>query len=167
MLAGKPERDVLMGGALVGGALVGGALVGEALVGATGTLPAALAPNAALTPTGLVIAGLGTSVCAPTILSLAGASADRRSRASAVSVVTTLGYCGFLVGPAAVGLAVTATSLRTSLAGGPRWPGVLAVPRASPSGASGSGPGLYTHWGAMFGVLSCGIALACVQALGS
>ncbi|MFJ6659793.1 hypothetical protein ACIQNG_26075 [Streptomyces sp. NPDC091377] len=101
MLAGKPERDVLMGGAFVG----------EALVGATGTLPAALAPNAALTPTGVVIAGLGTSVCAPTILSLAGASADRRSRASAVSVVTTLGYCGFLVGPAAVGPAVTATSL--------------------------------------------------------
>ncbi|MFF1908725.1 MFS transporter [Kitasatospora sp. NPDC058218] len=108
MLAGKPERDVLMGGALVG---------------ATGTLLAALAPSAALTLAGVVIAGLGTSVCAPTILSLAGASTDRRSRASAISVVTTLGYSGFLVGPAAVGLAATATSLRTSLVG----VGVVAV----------------------------------------
>jgi hypothetical protein len=34
-----------------------------------------------------------------------------------VSIVTTLAYFGFLVGPAAVGLAADASSLRAALAG--------------------------------------------------
>ena len=37
-------------------------------------------------------------------------------RGAAVSVVTTIAYLGFLVGPAAVGLLASATALRTSLA---------------------------------------------------
>ena len=40
----------------------------------------------------------------------------RRVRGAAVSVVTTIAYLGFLVGPAAVGLLANATALRTSLA---------------------------------------------------
>ncbi|MFG2819938.1 MFS transporter [Kitasatospora sp. NPDC048365] len=101
LLAGRTERSVLIGGALVG---------------AVGTFAAAVAPTAALTLLGVVIAGLGTSVCAPVVLSLAGRAGTVDQRASAISIVTTLGYVGFLVGPAAVGLTAAATSLRTALA---------------------------------------------------
>jgi MFS family permease len=101
LLSGKAERPVLVGGALVG---------------AAGTFAAASAPTASLMLLGVVVAGLGTSVCAPTILSMAGRSAPAAQRASAVSVVTTLGYAGFLVGPGAVGLTASATGLRTALA---------------------------------------------------
>ena len=38
-------------------------------------------------------------------------------RGSAVSVVTTVAYLGFLLGPAAVGVAADATTLRAALAG--------------------------------------------------
>jgi MFS family permease len=58
---------------------------------------------------------LGTSVCAPTIISLAGAAAPPALRGAAVSTVTTLAYLGFLVGPAAVGGVASATDLETSL----------------------------------------------------
>ena len=37
-------------------------------------------------------------------------------RGAAVSVVTTIAYLGFLIGPAAVGLLASATTLETSLA---------------------------------------------------
>jgi MFS family permease len=102
VLAHKSRRSVLVGGAVTG---------------AVGTFAAALAPSTPLMLAGVVIAGLGTSLCAPTILSLAGEQAGRASRSSAISVVTTLGYAGFLIGPAAVGLTASVTSLRIALAG--------------------------------------------------
>jgi MFS family permease len=88
-----------------------------ASVGAAGTLLGALAPVDGLALVGIGIAGLGTAVCAPTLFSLAGRSARPEHRASAVSSVTTLAYLGFVVGPAAVGLAAQVTSLRAALAG--------------------------------------------------
>lgn len=88
-----------------------------ASIGAAGTLLGALAPGRGLALVGVGIAGLGTSVCAPTLFSLAGRSARPENRASAVSAVTTLAYLGFVLGPAAVGLAAEATSLRAALAG--------------------------------------------------
>jgi hypothetical protein len=63
------------------------------------------------------VAGVGTSVCAPTLIGLAGRIAAPGERGSAVSAVTTMAYAGFLVGPAAVGLAAGATSLSAALAG--------------------------------------------------
>ncbi|WP_194892318.1 MFS transporter [Catenulispora pinisilvae] len=101
-LAGRPPRGILVGGATVA---------------AAGTVLAALAPVAALNFVGVVIAGLGTSVCAPTILSAAGSGAGRQARASAISVVTTLGYSGFVVGPAAVGAVASVAGLRWALLG--------------------------------------------------
>jgi MFS family permease len=56
-------------------------------------------------------------VCAPVLISLAGRHAAPEARAGAVSIVTTLAYFGFLVGPAAVGLAADASSLRAALGG--------------------------------------------------
>ncbi|MEA2380630.1 MAG: hypothetical protein QOH72_601 [Solirubrobacteraceae bacterium] len=86
-----------------------------AVLAAAGTLVAALAPVTALALAGIALAGLGTSVCAPVLIGLAGRHAEPAARASAVSIVTTLAYFGFLVGPAAVGLAATALSLRAAL----------------------------------------------------
>ncbi|HEX7301216.1 MAG TPA: MFS transporter [Solirubrobacteraceae bacterium] len=87
-----------------------------ALAAAAGTLLAALAPNPALALGGVVVAGAGISICAPILFSIAGRSADETSRGAAVSIVTTIAYVGFVVGPAAVGLLADATTLRASLA---------------------------------------------------
>jgi hypothetical protein len=91
-------------------------LRGGALLGAAGTLLGALAPVAGLALVGVVIAGAGISICAPVLFSIAGRGADEAVRGAAVSVVTTIAYLGFLVGPAAVGLLASATALETSLA---------------------------------------------------
>jgi MFS family permease len=96
------ERAVLVAGASVGA-------LGSALVAFAASVPLALA--------GLVVAGAGCSVCAPTLVSLAGRAAGESERATAVGSLTTLMYLGFLVGPAAVGGLADATTLRTSLAG--------------------------------------------------
>jgi len=87
-----------------------------AALGAAGTLLGALAPVAALALIGVVVAGAGISICAPVLFSIAGRGADEAVRGAAVSIVTTIAYLGFLVGPAAVGLLASATALRTSLA---------------------------------------------------
>jgi MFS family permease len=88
-----------------------------AVVAAAGTLLAATAPDVGAALGGIALAGLGTSVCAPVLISLAGRHAAPEARAGAVSIVTTLAYFGFLVGPAAVGLAADASSLRAALGG--------------------------------------------------
>jgi hypothetical protein len=87
-----------------------------ATAGAAGTVVAAVAPVAGLALAGIVVAGAGISICAPILFSLAGRNADQAVRGAAVSIVTTLAYLGFLVGPAAVGLVADATTLRASLA---------------------------------------------------
>jgi MFS family permease len=88
-----------------------------ALVAALGSAAGALAAHPAIAVAGVGLAGLGTSVCAPTLISMAGAWAGPERRAAAVSTVTTVAYLGFLVGPAAVGLLASATSLAAALAG--------------------------------------------------
>jgi MFS family permease len=95
------ERAVLVVGAAVAGA-------GSALAALGGSVEAALV--------GIGLAGAGCSVCAPTILSLAGRAAGRHERATTVGSVTTLMYLGFLVGPAAVGGIAQLATLRVSLA---------------------------------------------------
>jgi predicted MFS family arabinose efflux permease len=117
----------LFAGAAAASRLGGHALVGRfdeillmrvgAAAGAAGTVVAALAPAAALALAGIAVAGAGISICAPILFSLAGRNADEAVRGAAVSVVTTIAYLGFLVGPAAVGLLADATTLRASLAG--------------------------------------------------
>lgn len=92
-------------------------LTGGALIASAGTAMAATAGTTWLALGGIAIAGLGTSVCAPTIISLAGAWAGPQRRGSAISTVTTLAYLGFLLGPASVGVASSLTSLPAALAG--------------------------------------------------
>jgi MFS family permease len=128
---GAPPALAALGPALFAAAAATGRLLGQAavqrvgdralvgigaVVAAAGTLVAATAPNTAVALAGIALAGLGTSVCAPVLIGLAGRHAGPEARASAVSIVTTIAYLGFLVGPAAVGLAADAVSLRAALA---------------------------------------------------
>jgi MFS family permease len=89
-------------------------VVGAALAG-IGSALAALAPSAPIALAGIVVAGAGCSVCAPTLVSLAGRAAAPQERATVVGSLTTLMYLGFLVGPAAVGGLAEVATLRTSL----------------------------------------------------
>jgi sugar phosphate permease len=94
------RRGILAVGAAVGG--------GATLAAAeAGTIPFALVAIAA--------AGFGTSLCAPAVMSLVGDAAGAAERASAVSIVTSLAYLGFLLGPAFVGAVSAASSLRSAL----------------------------------------------------
>jgi MFS family permease len=92
-------------------------LVGGATIAAVGSALAAFAPTVAVALVGIFVAGAGCSVCAPTLVSVAGWAAPRSERATIVGSLTTLMYLGFLVGPAVVGGVAAATTLRTSLAG--------------------------------------------------
>jgi MFS family permease len=94
------ERTVLVAGAGLAG-------VGSAI--------AAAAPSVGVALFGILLAGAGCSVCAPTILSIAGRAAAPRERATIVGSVTTIMYFGFLVGPAVVGGLAELTTLRISL----------------------------------------------------
>ena len=73
---------------------------------------AANAPG--LAAAGLLVVGFALAPIVPIALSLAGRSAPGRS-ATAVSVVTTVGYSAFVLGPPLVGLLASATSLRAAL----------------------------------------------------
>jgi MFS family permease len=130
-------RDVLASGSLLTGAALaafhGASLAGRLLSarvadarGERFVLTAAgLLASAGMTVTvgarapvvaaaGLLLVGLALAPVIPTALSLAGRSAPGRS-ATAVSLVTTVGYSAFVAGPPLVGALAGATSLRTAL----------------------------------------------------
>jgi hypothetical protein len=116
LFAGAAALSRLSGHALAGRVRELTLLRAGATLGAAGTLLGALAPVAGLALVGVVVAGAGISICAPVLFSIAGRGADDAVRGAAVSIVTTIAYLGFLVGPAAVGLVASATALETSLA---------------------------------------------------
>jgi len=60
------------------------------------------------------VVGFALAPIVPTALSIAGRSAPGRS-ATAVSLVTTVGYSAFVLGPPVVGVLASVTSLRTAL----------------------------------------------------
>lgn len=87
-----------------------------AIVAAIATVAAALVPNTALVIVAIAFAGLGTAAGAPLLLSLAGRSVPVHQAGAAVGTVTTVGYLGFVVAPAAVGGLAGATTLPVALA---------------------------------------------------
>jgi fucose permease len=91
-------------------------LVLGAFVAATGTAIAALSPTASLALAGIMLAGAGCAVLAPTLIGVAGRAAGPHERATIVGSLTTLMYLGFLVGPAAVGAVAELATLQASLA---------------------------------------------------
>ena len=87
------------------------AVAGAAGFAASFVLPATVEAAAAA---GLLVVGFALAPIVPTALSLAGRNAPGRS-ATAVSLVTTIGYSAFVLGPPAVGALAGVTSLRTAL----------------------------------------------------
>lgn len=99
----RPGHDAVV----VGG---GGALVG------LGALLLAAAPTPVVGLVALAVAGLGTSVLAPTLFSAVGARSAPGRQGADLARVTALGYAGFVAGPPLVGLISGATSLPFALA---------------------------------------------------
>ena len=87
-----------------------------AVVAAGASVAAALLPVTALVIVAIAFAGLGTAAGAPLLLSIAGRSVPVRQAGAAVGTVTTFGYLGFVVAPAAVGGLAGATTLPVALA---------------------------------------------------
>ena len=73
-----------------------------------------LAGSAVVAAAGLLVVGFALAPVVPTALSIAGRNAPGRS-ATAVSLVTTIGYSAFVLGPPVVGVLAEVTSLRTAL----------------------------------------------------
>jgi MFS family permease len=82
-------------------------VIGMALALATEEPPLILA--------GFLVVGLALAGVVPVVFSLAGDAAPGRS-GGASSVITTIGYAGFLVGPGLIGAVAELTSLRLALA---------------------------------------------------
>lgn len=87
-------------------------LVGASLLAMAGGLLLALATAPAVALTALFIAASGVSVIAPSALSLAGRLAAPERRGAAVAAVGVIGYTGFFVGPALLGLLADGFGLR-------------------------------------------------------
>jgi hypothetical protein len=91
-------------------------LVGSGVLASIGIGVVAMAPSAPIALAGLGIAGAGISVAAPALFGRAGRLAGSASRGAAVSMLTTFGYMGFVIGPPLVGFVAGATDLRVSFA---------------------------------------------------
>ncbi len=88
-------------------------VVAGTLAAAAGIVALSLAREAWLAGAGLVLAAGGVSLCWP--LLLAHASGGRARPGAIVGGVTAVGYLGFVVGPALVGLVADATGLRSAI----------------------------------------------------
>jgi MFS family permease len=93
-------RTVLLAGALA-------ATAGAALIAA--------APTLLIAALGLAVAGAGTSVLFPTLIGLVSRNVQESRRGRATSIVTTISYLGFLLGPVYVGLWAGAGGLRVAM----------------------------------------------------
>lgn len=94
-----------------------GTLQGAGVLAALGMTLALVTEQPPLILAGFLTVGLALAAIAPVAFSLAGDLApDRAGQAS--SVLTTLGYGGFLLGPSLIGGLAEATSLRIALTSG-------------------------------------------------
>ncbi len=89
-------------------------LLAAGLFTAAGMVLALATREPALTVTGFLVVGLALSGVAPPAFSAAGDLAPERA-SGAISVVTTLGYGGFLLGPVVVGGLAELLGLRPAL----------------------------------------------------
>ncbi|MFF3227052.1 MFS transporter [Nocardia suismassiliense] len=82
---------------------------------AVGTVLIASAPTLFLAAAGLAVAAAGTAVLFPTLLAVVSRNVDEARRGRATSIVTTVSYLGFLLGPVYVGLWADAVGLRGAM----------------------------------------------------
>jgi MFS family permease len=103
-------------GQLIGSALGERRLLGVgALAAAAGAGLAASSHSTAPALVGFALAGAGISVAAPILFGAAGRGLPGTQQGSAVGTVTTIGYAGFLIGPALMGAVSGAAGLRAGL----------------------------------------------------
>jgi len=94
-------------------------LTSGALGAAAGLVVAALTSSPPVALAGFAVAGAGVAMAAPALFARAGRLAGPQHRGTAIATLTSVGYMGFVVGPALVGLVA-------QLAGLPAAIGVLA-----------------------------------------
>jgi predicted MFS family arabinose efflux permease len=99
-LTGAHARTVLLAGAV-------GAAAGAAVIAA--------APTLAVAALGLVLAAAGTAVLFPTLIGIVSRGVHETRRGRATSIVTTVSYLGFLLGPVYVGAFADAIGLRGAM----------------------------------------------------
>jgi MFS family permease len=90
-------------------------LLAGALMAAAGAAIIAAAPTLFIAALGLAVAAAGSAVLFPTLLGVVSRNVDESRRGRATSVVTTVSYLGFLVGPVYVGLWADAVGLRGAM----------------------------------------------------
>jgi MFS family permease len=90
-------------------------LLAGALAAAAGAAVIAVAPTLLVAGLGLAAAAAGTAVLFPTLLGVVSRNVDESHRGRATSVVTTVSYLGFLLGPVYVGLWADAVGLRGAM----------------------------------------------------
>ncbi|GLY86187.1 MFS transporter [Actinoallomurus iriomotensis] len=86
-----------------------------ALAAAGGALVIASAPTLFVAALGLVLAGAGTAVLFPTLVGVVSRNVEERYRGRATSIVSTVSYLGFLLGPVYVGAWADAAGLRGAM----------------------------------------------------
>jgi len=86
------------------------------LLGAAGMMGGALAPYDWVAIASFFIAGLGVANMVPILFSAAG-NHPRLPSASAISIVTMVGYCGILVAPSTIGFLAEHVGFRPTYAG--------------------------------------------------
>ena len=90
-------------------------LVAGGIAAAVGSLIVSTADGAGVFVTGLVVAASGTAVLFPTVLGIVSRTVMESRRGRATSLVTTVAYLGFLLGPAYVGAWADAYDLRVAM----------------------------------------------------
>lgn len=88
-------------------------LLGGGVVAVAGFVVVLAVPVPSVALAGFLLIGLGASNIVPVLFRRAGAQ-DNMPPALAISALTTLGYAGILVGPAAIGFLAKAVSLPTA-----------------------------------------------------
>jgi len=90
-------------------------ILAGALAAAGGSLVIASARTVPVAALGLVMAGAGTAVLFPALLGIMSRNVEESYRGRATSVITSISYLGFLLGPVYVGLWADATGLRGAM----------------------------------------------------
>ena len=92
-----------------------GTLILGAAAASLGAAILAAAPTTVVAWIGLAVAGAGTAVLYPTLLGILSRSVGEEARGRATSLLATVSYLGFLLGPVYVGLWSEAAGLRGSM----------------------------------------------------
>jgi predicted MFS family arabinose efflux permease len=85
------------------------------LAASCGATVIAVAPTLVFAAFGLVLAAAGTAVLFPTLLGLVSRNVDEGRRGRATSLLTTVSYLGFLLGPVYVGFWAGTMGLRAAM----------------------------------------------------